>query len=58
MTSVSVLEVNTWPACSSSRLSRAWFSMMPLWTTASVREQSACGWALASEGWPWVAQRV
>jgi hypothetical protein len=32
------------------------FSMMPLCTTA--RPPEMCGWALRSEGTPWVAQRV
>src|SRR6267143_1105675 len=32
--------------------------MMPLWTTASRERQSTWGWALASEGRPWVAHRV
>lgn len=32
--------------------------MMPLWTTATLPSASRCGWALTSEGAPWVAQRV
>jgi hypothetical protein len=42
------------------RLQRArsarWFSMMRLCTTAT--EPVLCGWALISDGRPWVAQRV
>ena len=33
-----------------------WFSMIPLWTTATGPAE--WGWALASLGRPWVAQRV
>ena len=32
--------------------------MIPLWTRASPPVQSAWGWALASDGRPWVAHRV
>ena len=32
--------------------------MMPLCTTATRPDSSACGWALASVAGPWVAQRV
>ena len=32
--------------------------MVPLWTTATAPAQSSWGWALASVGGPWVAQRV
>ena len=57
-TSVSVSLVKACPAaCSSSRRS-AKFSMMPLCTTAMRPSQLVCGWALASLGRPWVAQRV
>ena len=38
--------------------SSAWFSMIPLWTTARRPVQSKRGWAFSIEGWPWVAQRV
>src|SRR5438093_8814169 len=31
---------------------------MPLWTTTSVPLQSVWGWALSSDGRPWVAHRV
>ena len=44
------------PLAASSSRSALKFSMMPLWTTASLRE--ACGWALVSVGLPCVAQRV
>jgi hypothetical protein len=32
--------------------------MMPLWMTTKRPASSVCGCALASVGWPWVAQRV
>ena len=32
--------------------------MMPLWISASRRRPSSIGWALRSDGAPWVAQRV
>lgn len=44
-------------ALSSSR-SSAKFSMMPLWTMAIRPSQLVWGWALTTEGLPWVAQRV
>ena len=46
------------PRRSRSSRSCAKFSMIPLWTTATWPVQSTCGWALASVGPPWVAQRV
>ncbi|CAM5233766.1 hypothetical protein SVIOM342S_00108 [Streptomyces violaceorubidus] len=42
----------------SSARSGAKFATMPLWTTATRPALSRCGWALASVGPPWVAQRV
>ena len=58
MTSVSVSLGKRCPlACRVAR-SAAWFSMIPLWMTAILPAQSTCGWALASVGAPWVAQRV
>ena len=38
------------PCCSSSRRSATWFSMMPLWTTATL--PATCGCAFASLGPP------
>ena len=32
--------------------------MMPLWTSATRPSADRCGWAFASVGPPWVAQRV
>ncbi len=49
---------SSWPRSASSARSAAKFSMMPLWTTATRPALSRCGWALASVGAPWVAQRV
>ena len=40
--------VNLWPALPSSSRSSWKFSMMPLWTTATL--SVACGWALSSVG--------
>jgi hypothetical protein len=56
MTSVSVSVSKVWPAASNSLRSSWKFSMMPLCTTATC--SLAWGWALASLGRPWVAQRV
>jgi hypothetical protein len=56
MTSVSVSLEKLLPAAARRARSSAWFSMMPLWTTAT--RGARCGWALDSEGRPWVAQRV
>ena len=56
MVSVSVSVAKTAPSASSSARSARKFSMMPLCTTATP--PAWCGWALRSEGWPWVAQRV
>ena len=58
ITSVSVSDVRTCPAATSSARSAAWFSMMPLWMMATRPVQSRCGCAFDSSGWPWVAQRV
>jgi len=44
------------PRASISRRSVAWFSMMPLWTTATGPD--VCGCALRSVGRPCVAHRV
>ena len=44
------------PAFPASARSSRKFSMMPLWTTATL--SVACGCALLSVGLPWVAQRV
>ena len=57
-TSVSVSDTSSCPRSSSSRRSRAKFSMMPLWMTATEPVQSTCGCALRSVGAPWVAHRV
>lgn len=57
-TSVSVSETSLCPSLSSSVLSAAKFSMIPLWMTAIRPSQSACGWALRSVGAPCVAHRV
>ncbi len=57
-TSVSVSEVISTPAASSSPRSVAKFSRMPLCTTATRPCEPMCGWALRSVGAPWVAQRV
>ncbi len=57
-TSVSVSLANSTPADSNSVRSDGKFSMMPLWTTATLPAASRCGWALRSVGLPWVAQRV
>ncbi|CAM5226634.1 hypothetical protein SFUMM280S_06648 [Streptomyces fumanus] len=57
-TSVSVSERNSTPSASSLRRSSAALSMMPLCTTATLWSADRCGWALTSEGAPWVAQRV
>ena len=56
--SVSVSLANSTPVASSSARSRAKFSMMPLWITATRPSADRCGWALRSVGPPWVAQRV
>ena len=50
------LGLNSWPSVSSSPRSSAWFSMMPLCTTAT--RAVPCGCALPSVGAPCVAQRV
>ena len=55
---MSVAETMVCPAASSSALSSAWFSMMPLWIRASRPVQSMWGWAFSTVGPPWVAQRV
>ena len=57
-TSVSVSLASSTPSDSSSARSAAKFSMIPLWTTATLPVASWCGWALRSVGGPWVAQRV
>ena len=57
-TSVSVSETKLHPSASSRRLSVRKFSMMPLWMRATRPRLSRMGWALRSEGAPWVAQRV
>ncbi len=57
-TSVSVSDSNVTPLCSSSSLSSAKFSMMPLWMTASFPPSARCGWAFWSVGPPCVAHRV
>ena len=55
-TSVSV-SLSKWrPSAKSSSFSSWKFSMMPLCTIAT--RSVAMGWALRSEGLPWVAQRV
>ena len=46
------------PSASSSSLSSAKFSMMPLWMRASLPSSPRCGCALRSVGPPCVAQRV
>ncbi len=56
--SVSVSLANSTPSASSSARSRAKFSMIPLWITATRPLVDRCGWALRSVGPPWVAQRV
>ena len=56
MVSESVSVSNLRPRASIASRSSRKFSMMPLWTMATRPE--ACGWALVSLGWPWVAQRV
>ena len=55
---MSVSETSLCPSPSSSALSAAKFSMIPLWMTAIRSSQSVCGWALRSVGAPWVAHRV
>ncbi len=57
-TSVSVSDLNTWPASISRFRSTPKFSMMPLCTTAIEPEQSRCGCAFFSLGAPCVAHRV
>jgi hypothetical protein len=57
MTSVSVSVANSKPWILSSARSSAWFSMMPLCTTATLSRE-AIGCALRSLGAPCVAQRV
>jgi hypothetical protein len=57
-TSVSVSERNSTPSASSRARRAPAFSMIPLWTTATVPVASTCGWALTSLGTPWVAHRV
>ena len=56
--SVSVSEVISWPARSSSARRAAKFSMIPLCTSATRPVAPRCGCALRSLGAPWVAQRV
>src|SRR5258705_6318131 len=58
ITSVSVWERNRCPSAAKVFRSSRKFSMIPLCTTASFDWQSTCGWALASDGRPWVAHRV
>ena len=55
---MSVSERISWPAASSSARKVAKFSMIPLCTRATRSRRPRCGWALASLGAPWVAQRV
>ena len=55
---MSVSLANSTPAASSSARSRAKFSMIPLWITATLPLVDRCGWALRSVGPPWVAHRV
>ncbi len=57
-TSVSVSEANSQPSAASRCLSGRKFSMMPLWISATRPRASSIGWALRSDGGPWVAQRV
>ena len=53
---MSVSERKRTPWASSSCRMATWFSMMPLWTTATGPAE--WGWAFCSLGRPWVAQRV
>ena len=55
-TSVSVSLENSIPASINWFLSWLLFSIIPLWTTATL--SVICGWAFFSSGVPWVAQRV
>ena len=58
-TSVSVSDRNVTPSACRPDLSAWKFSMMPLWISASLPSSPPrWGWALASVGPPWVAQRV
>ncbi len=56
--SVSVSESSSSPDASTSDRRVAKFSMMPLCTSATRPVAPRWGWALASVGAPWVAQRV
>ena len=56
--SVSVSDARVCPSFSRRARSCWKFSMMPLWITATVPEQSRCGWALRCVGAPCVAHRV
>ena len=59
ITSVSVWLTKWKPSASSSRRRATWFSITPLWTTATeALRPPTCGWALRSVAAPWVAQRV
>ena len=60
MTSVSVWLRKGNPSASSSRRRASWFSMTPLWTTATAGSPRppTCGWAFRSLAGPWVAHRV
>jgi hypothetical protein len=49
---VSVSEAKETPSAWSSARRAAKFSMMPLWTTATVPSAETCGWALVSVGAP------
>ncbi len=57
-TSESVSERKVWPRDVSQVRSDGAFSMIPLWTIATVPPQSMWGCALRSLGSPWVAHRV
>ena len=58
ITSVSVPDVIVCPPATTSSRSDAWFSMIPLWISATRPVQSTCGCAFSSVGDPCVAQRV
>ena len=55
---MSVSETRRTPEASSLARSSSAFSMIPLWTTATLPAASRWGWAFGSLGSPWVAQRV
>ena len=55
---MSVSERNSTPTPSNSSRSTRKFSTIPLWTTTKAPVASQWGWALRSDGTPWVAQRV